>query len=55
MGRSTTQAKAHANIADMAVIRRAAQDDPEWAWRSLKLRRPERFPARVSLQAKGGR
>ena len=48
------QAKAHANVADMAIIRRAAERDPEWAWRSVKLRHPELFRAGVSLHDKGG-
>ncbi len=37
------QARAHANIVDMNVIRVAAQTDPYWAWRFYKLRNPERF------------
>ncbi len=47
------QAKAYANITDMAVIRRAAQTDPEWAWRSLKLRHPERFAADSDRTGRG--
>ena len=48
-----SQAKAYANIMDMAVIRRAAEKDPYWALQSLKLRNPEWFRSRVSLQARG--
>ena len=51
--RDMSQAKAYANIADMAVIRRAAQSDPEWAWRSLKLRHPELFRAGSAPQRRG--
>lgn len=60
--RDMMQAKAQANIADMMVIRRAAQHDPVWALRSLKLRHPEWFCAdsdpagpRVSLHDTGVR
>lgn len=51
--RAMMTAKAHANITDMAVIRRAAQSDPEWAWRSFKLRHPERFRADPAPSGRG--
>ena len=49
------QAKAYANVADMAVITHAAKTDPYWAMRRYRLRHPERFRAAVSLHDTGVR
>ena len=49
------QAKAYANVADMAVITHAAKTDPYWAMRRYRLRHPERFRAGVSLHDTGVR
>ena len=51
--RAMNQAKAHANIADMMVIRRAAATDPKWALWSLKLGHPGWFGRGVSLHDTG--
>ncbi len=48
------EARAYANITDMNVIGMAAQDDPTWAERRLKLRNPWMFKQehRVEVMAK---
>lgn len=48
-----TRARAHANVSDLNVMAIAAQEDPYWAERRLRLRNPHWFKEQVDVTSGG--